>query len=48
MKAQARDIAAARSATARTDDLVERVVDAMESLQSNVFEQSEENAVFAR
>jgi len=48
VKAQSQDIEAARSATARTDDLVEGVVDALESLQSTVFEQAEEHALAAR
>ena len=48
VKAQSRDIEAVRSATARTDDLIEGVVDALEALQSTVFEQSEVNGLAAR
>jgi len=48
VKTLSRDIEAARSATARNDDLIEAVVDALESLQSTVFEQSEEHALAVR
>ncbi|MGA3098181.1 MAG: hypothetical protein ABSF25_17135, partial [Bryobacteraceae bacterium] len=37
-------VQSARTAMAQTDDLVERVVEALESLQSAVLEQSEEHA----
>ncbi|HEY2016428.1 MAG TPA: hypothetical protein VGH38_23145 [Bryobacteraceae bacterium] len=40
-------IEAARSATARTDDLVERVVEALDSLQSMVLDQSEDRTLVA-
>ena len=48
VKTQSRDIEAVRFATARTDDLLEGVVDALESLQSTVFEQSEVHAMASR
>jgi hypothetical protein len=41
LKAQSNAIDSARTAMAQTDDLVERVVEALESLQSTVLEQSE-------
>ena len=47
VKEQAYSIEAARAGIARTDDLVERVVDALESLQSIVLEQSEERVAVA-
>ena len=48
VKEQAYSIEAARAGITRTDDLVERVVDALESLQSIVLEQSEERVAVAR
>jgi hypothetical protein len=42
LKSQADAIQSARSAMAQTDDLVERIVDALDSLQSAVFEPGEE------
>ena len=42
VEAQAAAIESVQSATVRTDDLVERVVETLESLQGIVFEQSEE------
>ena len=41
-------VQSARTAMAQTDDLVERVVEALESLQSAVLEQSEEHAAAAK
>ena len=43
MGAQEASVQSARTAIAQTDDLVERVVEALESLQSAVLEQSEED-----
>jgi uncharacterized protein YhaN len=40
-------VQSARTAMAQTDDLVERVVEALESLQSAVLEQSEEHVALA-
>jgi protein kinase-like protein len=45
LKTQAAAIESARTAMAQTDDLVERVVEALESLQSTVLDRSEERAV---
>jgi hypothetical protein len=45
LQAQATAIDSARTAMAQTDDLVERVVEALESLQSTVLENSEERAL---
>jgi chromosome segregation ATPase len=45
LKAQAGAIDSARTAMAQTDDLVERVVEALELLQSSVLDQHEEQAV---
>jgi hypothetical protein len=45
LKSQATAIESARTAMAQTDDLVERVVEALESLQSAVLEPREERAV---
>ena len=45
MKAQANAIESARTAMAQTDDLVERVVEALESLQSTVLEHADERAM---
>jgi len=45
LKQQAASLESARTAMAQTDDLVERVVEALESLQSTVLEQSEERAL---
>ena len=45
LKAQANTIESARTAMAQTDDLVERVVEALELLQSSVLDQQEEHAV---
>jgi len=45
LKQQATSIESARTAMAQTDDLVERVVEALESLQSTVLEQSEDRAL---
>jgi hypothetical protein len=45
VKAQSASIESARTAMAQTDDLVERVVEALESLQSTVLEQNEEHGV---
>lgn len=45
LKAQSSAIDAARTAMAQTDDLVERVVEALESLQSTVLEQSEDRVM---
>jgi hypothetical protein len=45
LKSQAAAIESARTAMAQTDDLVERVVEALESLQSAVLEPREESAV---
>ena len=45
LKAQAAAIESARTAMAQTDDLVERVVEALESLQSTVLEHAEDRAV---
>jgi uncharacterized coiled-coil protein SlyX len=42
LKAQSNAIDSARTAMAQTDDLLERVVEALESLQSTVLEQSED------
>ncbi len=42
LKSQADAIQSARTAMAQTDDLVERIVEALESLQSAVFEPGEE------
>jgi uncharacterized protein YhaN len=44
LKSQAAGIQSARTAMAQTDDLVERVVEALESLQSAVLEPREERA----
>jgi len=44
IQAQAASIESARTALAQTDDLVERVVEALESLQLAVLDQSEERA----
>jgi hypothetical protein len=44
LKAQAGAIESARTAMAQTDDLVERVVEALELLQSSVLDQHEEHA----
>ena len=46
--AQEAAVQSARTAMAQTDDLVERVVEALESLQSAVLEQSEEHAAAAK
>lgn len=45
LKSQAAAIESARTAMAQTDDLVERVVEALESLQSTVLDRSEDRAV---
>jgi chromosome segregation ATPase len=45
LKTQAGAIESARTAMAQTDDLVERVVEALELLQSSVLDQQEEHAV---
>jgi eukaryotic-like serine/threonine-protein kinase len=45
LKAQSTAIDSARTAMAQTDDLVERVVEALESLQSTVLEQSEDRVL---
>jgi predicted nucleic acid-binding Zn-ribbon protein len=45
LKSQATAIQSARTAMAQTDDLVERVVDALDSLQSAVLDPHEEPAV---
>jgi hypothetical protein len=45
LKAQSTAIDSARIAMTQTDDLVERVVEALESLQSTVLEQSEERVL---
>ncbi len=45
MKAQANAIESARTAMAQTDDLVERVVEALESLQSTVLEHADDRAM---
>ena len=45
LKAQSNAIDSARTAMAQTDDLVERVVEALESLQSTVLEQSEDRVM---
>jgi uncharacterized coiled-coil protein SlyX len=45
LKAQSNAIDSARTAMAQTDDLVERVVDALESLQSTVLERSEDRVM---
>jgi hypothetical protein len=45
LKSQATAIQSARTAMAQTDDLVERVVEALESLQSVVMEPREEQPV---
>jgi hypothetical protein len=45
LKAQSNAIDSARTAMAQTDDLVERVVEALESLQSTVLEHSEDRAM---
>jgi hypothetical protein len=45
LKAQASAVESGRTAMAQTDDLVERVVEALELLQSSVLEQHEEQAV---
>jgi hypothetical protein len=45
MKAQANAIESARTAMAQTDDLVERVVEALESLQSTVLDHADERAM---
>jgi len=45
LKAQSTAIDSARTAMAQTDDLVERVVEALESLQSTVLEQTEDNVM---
>jgi hypothetical protein len=45
LKAQSGAIDSARTAMAQTDDLVERVVEALESLQSTVLEQSEDRVL---
>jgi uncharacterized coiled-coil protein SlyX len=45
LKAQSSAIDSARTAMAQTDDLVERVVEALESLQSSVLEQSEDRVL---
>jgi len=45
LKSQTSSIESARTAMAQTDDLVERVVEALESLQSVVLEHSDERAV---
>jgi hypothetical protein len=47
LKAQTAAIESGRTAMAQTDDLVERVVEALESLQSVVLDQSEERALAA-
>jgi len=47
LKSQNTAIESARTAMAQTDDLVERVVEALESLQSAVLEHAEERAVAA-
>jgi uncharacterized coiled-coil protein SlyX len=44
LKSQSSAIDSARTAMAQTDDLVERVVEALESLQSTVLEQSEDRS----
>lgn len=46
-KAQSWEIESVRSATVRTDDLIEGVVDALGALQTTVFEQSEAHALVA-
>lgn len=45
LKAHASSIDSARTAMAQTDDLVERVVEALETLQSAVLDQNEDRAV---
>jgi DNA repair exonuclease SbcCD ATPase subunit len=45
LKTHANDIESARTAMAQTDDLVERVVEALELLQSTVLDQHEEHAM---
>jgi hypothetical protein len=45
LKTQSSAVESARTAMAQTDDLVERVVEALESLQSTVLEQSDERAM---
>jgi ElaB/YqjD/DUF883 family membrane-anchored ribosome-binding protein len=45
IKGQSVSIESARTAMAQTDDLVERVVEALESLQSTVLEQSDDRGV---
>ena len=45
MKAQANAIESARTAMAQTDDLVERVVEALESLQSTVLEHADDRTM---
>jgi hypothetical protein len=45
LKSQAAAIQSARTAMGQTDDLVERVVEALESLQSAMLEPREERAV---
>lgn len=45
LKSQAAAIESARTAMAQTDDLVERVVEALESLQSTVLDRSEDRAM---
>jgi hypothetical protein len=47
LKAQAGAIESARTAAVQTDDLVERVVEALESLQTAVLDQSEDRANYA-
>jgi DNA-binding ferritin-like protein len=47
LKTQAAAIESARTAMAQTDDLVERVVEALESLQNTVLDHSEERAAAA-
>jgi predicted nucleic acid-binding Zn-ribbon protein len=45
LKTQASAIESARTAMAQTDDLVERVVEALESLQSTVLDHSQDRAL---
>jgi hypothetical protein len=47
LKSQASAIESVRTAMSQTDDLVERVVEALELLQSSVIERSEERAAMA-
>ncbi len=47
LRTQAGDIESVRTAVAQTDDLVERIVEALESLQNTVLDSSEERAMAA-